>query len=76
MFVFFFNPCARAEIASARAPEKIVSGHLKVSASLTNVKSLVVGALDLVNFSLSVVGFVPVSKCRTVVVGLWATLTL
>ena len=34
--------------------------HVKVSASLTNVGSLAVGAFDLVNFSLSVVGFVAV----------------
>ena len=50
--------------------------RVKVSASLTNVGSLAVGAFDLVNCSLSVVGFVSVtlvSKCRNVVVGLWAT---
>ena len=34
--------------------------RFKVSASLTNVGSLAVGAFDLVNCSLSVVGFVPV----------------
>ena len=34
--------------------------HVKVSASLTNVGSLAVGAFDLVNFSLFVVGFVAV----------------
>ena len=33
---------------------------VKVSASLTNVGSLAVGAFDLVNCSPSVVGFVPV----------------
>ena len=33
---------------------------VKVSASLTNIGSLAVGAFDLVNGSLSVVGFVPV----------------
>ena len=33
---------------------------VKVSASLTNVGSLLVGTFDLVNCSLSVVGFVPV----------------
>ena len=32
--------------------------HVKVSASLTNVRSLAVKAFDLVNCSLSVVGFV------------------
>ena len=34
--------------------------RLKVSASLTNLGSLAVGAFDLVNCSLPVVGFVPV----------------
>ena len=34
--------------------------RIKVSASLTNVGSLAVVAFDLVNCSLSVVGFVPV----------------
>jgi len=34
--------------------------RVKVSASHTNVGSLTVGAFDLVNCSLSVVGFVPV----------------
>ena len=34
--------------------------RVQVSASLTNVESLAVGAFDLVNCSLSVVGFVPV----------------
>jgi len=34
--------------------------RVKVSASLANVGSLAVGAFDLVNCSLSVVGFVPV----------------
>ena len=50
--------------------------RVKVSISLTNVGSLAVGAFDLLNCSLSVVGFVSVfnaSKCRNVVVGLWAT---
>ena len=47
--------------------------RVKVSASLTNVGSLAVGAYDLVNFSLSVVGFVPIFKCRNIAVGLWAT---
>ena len=47
---------------------------VKVSASLTNIGSLAVGAFDLVNGSLSVVGFVPVYNVgRNVVVGLWAT---
>ena len=51
--------------------------RVKISASLTNVGSLAMGAFDLVDCSLSVVGFVLpltlVSKCRNVVVGLWAT---
>ena len=56
-------------------------GLFKVSASLTNVGSLAVGAFDLVNCCyLSFVGFVSVltlvSKCRNIVVGLWATLML
>jgi len=34
--------------------------RVKVSASLTNVRSLAVGACDLVNCSLSVVRFIPV----------------
>ena len=34
--------------------------RVKVSAGLTNVGSLIVGAFDLVNCSLSVVGFVSV----------------
>ena len=34
--------------------------RVKVSTSLTNIGSLAVGAFDLVNCSLSVVGFVPV----------------
>ena len=33
--------------------------HVKVSASLTNIGSLAFGAFNLVNCSLSVVGFVP-----------------
>ena len=40
---------------------------VKVSASLTNVGSLAVGAFDLVNCSLSVVGFVSVlNVCQQV----------
>ena len=34
--------------------------RVEVSASLTDVGSLAVGAVDLVNCSLSVVGFIPV----------------
>ena len=45
----------------------------EVPASLTNVGSLAVGSFHLVNCSLSIVGFVPVFKCRNIVVGLWAT---
>ena len=46
----------------------------EVPASLTNVGSLAVGSFHLVNCSLSpCVGFVPVFKCRNIVVGLWAT---
>ena len=40
---------------------------IKVSASLTKARSLTVGAFDLVNCSLSVVGFVPVfNVCQQV----------
>ena len=52
--------------------------RVKVSARLTKVGSLAVGAFDLMNCSLSVfffssLSFTLVSKCRYVVVGLWAT---
>ena len=52
--------------------------RVKVSASLTNVGSLAVGAFDLVNcFPVCCwvrLGLLTlVSKCRNVVVGLWAT---
>ena len=56
--------------------------RVKVPVTLTNVGSLAVRAFDLVNCSLSVVGFVPggsslsltlVSNCHNVIVGLWAT---
>ena len=50
--------------------------RVKVSASLTNVGSLAVGAFHLVNCSLSAVRLVPVlnvRKFQNVVVGLWAT---
>ena len=41
--------------------------RVKVSASLTNVGSLAVGAFDLVNCSLSVVGFISVlNVCQQV----------
>ena len=40
--------------------------RVKVSASLTNVGSLAVGAFDLVNCSLSVVGFVSVFNVLSV----------
>ena len=53
--------------------------RVKVSASLTNARSLVVGAFDLVKFTApclllgSSQSSMLVSKCRNVVVGLWAT---
>ena len=51
--------------------------RVKVSTSLTNIGSLAVGAFDLVDCSLSVLGsslsFTFVSNCCNVVVGLWAT---
>ena len=40
--------------------------RVKVSASLTDVGSLAVGAFDLVNCSLSVVGFVCLFVCQQV----------
>ena len=43
---------------------------LEVPASLSDVGGLAVGAFDLVNRSLSLT---LVSKCRSVVIGLWAT---
>ena len=51
---------------------------LEVPASLSDVGGLAVEAFDLVNRSLPVVRFVGlsltlVSKCRSVVIGLWAT---
>ena len=45
----------------------VQSVSCKISASLTNVGGLAVGAFDLVNCSLSVVGFVPffnVGQCQ------------
>ena len=47
-------------IAISRGSFVLSQSRFKVSASLTNVGSLAVGAFDLVNCSLSVVGFVPV----------------
>ena len=43
-----------------RGPFVFSQSRSKVSAGLTNVGSLAVGAFDLVNYSLSVVGFFPV----------------
>ena len=64
-------------ITISRASFVFSQSRVQVSASLTNVGSLAVEAFDLVNCSLSVVGFVPVfnvgQKCRSVVIGLWAT---
>ena len=68
-------------ITISRGTFAFSQSRVKVSASLTNEGSLAVGAFDLVNCSLSVVRFVLVflesftlvSKCRNVVVGLWAT---
>ena len=47
-------------ITISRGSFVLSQSHVKVSASLTNVGSLAVGAFDLVNWPLSVVGFVPV----------------
>ena len=49
------------DITISRGPFVFCSqSRVKVSASLTDVGSLAVGTFDLVNCSLSVVGFVPV----------------
>ena len=48
------------DITISRGSFVFSQSRVKVSASLTDVGSLVVGAFDLVNWSLSVVGFVPV----------------
>ena len=47
-------------IAISRGSFVFSQSRVQVSASLTNVGSLAVGAFVLVNCSLSVVGFVPV----------------
>ena len=47
-------------ITISRGSFVLSQSRVKVSASLTNVGSLAVGAFDLVNWPLSVVGFVPV----------------
>ena len=49
-----------ADITISRGSFEFSLSRVQVSASLTNVGSLAVGAFDLVNCSLSVVGFVPV----------------
>jgi len=49
-----------AGITISRSSFVFSQSCVEVSASLTNVGSLAVGAFDLVNCSLSVVGFVPV----------------
>ena len=59
------------DITISRGSFVFSQSRVQVSASLTNVGSLAVGAFDLVNCSLSVFGFVPVFN--DVVVGLWAT---
>ena len=48
------------DITISRGSFVFSQSRVKVSASLTDVGSLAVGAFDLVNCSLSVVGFVPV----------------
>ena len=58
------------DIAISRGSFVVSQSRVKVSASLTDSGSLAVGAFDIVNCSLSVVGFVP---GHNVVVGLWAT---
>ena len=48
------------DITISRGSFVFSQSRVQVSASLANVGSLAVGAFDLVNCSLSVVGFVPV----------------
>ena len=48
------------DITISRVSFVFSQSRVKVSASLTNVGSLAIGAFDLVNCSLSVVGLVPV----------------
>ena len=48
------------DITTSRGSFVFSQSRVQVSASLTNVGSLTGGAFDLVNCSLSVVGFVPV----------------
>ena len=48
------------DITISRGSFVFSQSRVQVSASLTNVGSLAVGAFDLVKSSLSVVGFVPV----------------
>ena len=48
------------DITISRGSFVFSQSRVKVSASLTDVGSVAVGAFDLVNCSLSVVGFVPV----------------
>ena len=48
------------DITISRGSFVFSQSRVQVSASLTNVGSLTVGAFDLVDCSLSVVGFVPV----------------
>ena len=59
------------DIAISRGSFVFSQSRVKVSASLTDAGSLAVGAFDIVNCSLSIVGFVP--GRHNVVVGLWAT---
>ena len=54
-------------ITISRGSFVFTQSHVKVSVSLTNVGSLAVGAFDLVNCSLSVVGLVSVfNVCQQV----------
>jgi len=56
-----------ASITISRGFFVFTQSRVKVSISLTNVGSLAVGAFDLVNCSLSVVGFVSVlNVCQQV----------
>ena len=67
------------DITISRRSFVFSQSRLEVPARLSDVGGLAVGAFDLVNRSLPVVRFVLqlsltlVSKCRSLVIGLWAT---
>ena len=58
--MMYSNVIVDITMAISRGSFVFSQSRVKVSASLTDVECLAVGAFDLVNCSLSVVGFVPV----------------